>query len=54
MGMAHGGRAFTAASESAPESIRWILFSEIVLQAAAMIHTGQFQRQKLIRIGGEG
>ena len=41
--------AFVAASETAPESIRWILFSEIVLQAAAAIHTGAFQRQKLIR-----
>jgi hypothetical protein len=41
--------AFVAASESAPESIRWILYSEIVLQAAAAIHTGSFARQKLVR-----
>ena len=42
--------AFVAASETAPESIRWILYSEIVLQAAAAIHTGDFQRQKLVRV----
>lgn len=41
--------AFVAASETAPESIRWILYSEIVLQAAAAIHTGAFQRQKLVK-----
>lgn len=34
---------------TAPESIGWILQSEILLQAAASIHTGKFQRQKLIR-----
>ena len=42
--------AFVAASEGAPESIRWILYSEIVLQAAAAIHTGSFQRQKLVKV----
>ena len=42
--------AFVAASETAPESIRWILYSEIVLQAAAAIHTGSFQRQKLVKV----
>ena len=41
--------AFVAASETAPESIRWILYSEIVLQAAAALHMGAFQRQKLVR-----
>ena len=44
-------QAFTAAAETAPRSIRWILYSEIVLQAAAAIHTGSFQRQKLVRVG---
>ena len=38
------------AMEAAPESIRWILYSEIALQAAAAIHTGQFQPQKLVRV----
>ena len=42
--------AYEAAMTTAPESIRWILYSEIVLQAAAAIHTGSFQRQKLVRI----
>ena len=37
------------AMSTAPESIGWILWSEIALQAAAAIHTGSFQRQKLIR-----
>ena len=41
-------QAYEAAMETAPESIRWILYSEIVLQAAAAIHTGSFQRQKLV------
>ena len=38
------------AMSTAPESIRWILWSEIALQAAASIHTGSFQRQKLVRV----
>ena len=42
--------ACDAACDSAPESIHWILRSEILLQAAAAIHTGQFQRQKLVRV----
>lgn len=33
----------------APESIQWILFSEIVLQAAAAIYFGKFQPQKLVK-----
>jgi hypothetical protein len=33
----------------APESIQWMLFSEIVLQAAAAIHYGEFQPQKLVK-----
>lgn len=36
------------AALSAPSSIHWILWSEIVLQAAACIYTGKFQRQKLV------
>ena len=43
-------QAFATAAETAPRSIRWILYSEIVLQAAAAIHTGSFQRQKLVRV----
>lgn len=34
---------------TAPREIHWILWSEIVLQAAAVIQTGSFQRQKLVR-----
>ena len=37
------------AMSTAPESIRWILWSEIALQAAAAIHTGKFQPQKLVK-----
>ena len=43
-------QAFTAAAETAPRSIRWILYSEIVLQAATAIHTGEFARQKLVKV----
>ena len=38
------------AMSTAPESIRWILWSEVALQAAAAIHTGEFQRQKLVKV----
>ena len=41
--------AYVAAAETAPESILWILYSEIVLQAAACIATGRFQPQKLVK-----
>ena len=34
---------------NAPESIQWILFSEIVLQAAAAIYSGEFPTQKLVK-----
>jgi len=37
------------AMSTAPESIRWILWSEVALQAAAAIHTGEFQPQKLVK-----
>ena len=43
---------FEHARKSAPAEIQWLLFSEIVLQAAACISTGQFQPQKLVRIAG--
>lgn len=36
-------------NNNAPDSIQWILFSEIVLQAAAAIHVGQFAAQKLVK-----
>lgn len=35
---------------TAPREIHWMLWSEVVLQAAAAIHTGSFQRQKLVRV----
>ena len=38
------------AMSTAPECIRWILWSEIALQAAAAIHTGEFQPQKLVKV----
>jgi hypothetical protein len=40
------------AASIAPRDIGWILFSEIVLQAAAAIHFGDFQPQKLVKVGG--
>lgn len=42
-------RACQTAMAKAPESIHWILWSEIALQAAAAIHTGEFQPQKLVK-----
>ena len=42
-------QTYVMASKSAPESIKWILFSEIVLQASACIWTGEFQAQKLVK-----
>ncbi len=41
--------AFKQAKSTAPQCIHWMLYSEIVLQAAACIHTGAFQEQKLVR-----
>jgi len=44
---------FRHAKSTAPKSIHWLLFSEIVLQAAACIHNGgEFQPQRFIRVGG--
>lgn len=40
---------FAHACTTAPIPIRWMLRSEIVLQAAACIATGEFQPQKLVR-----
>jgi hypothetical protein len=45
-------KAFRHACKTAPKSIYWLLFSEIVLQAAACIHSGEFQAQKTVRAGG--
>jgi hypothetical protein len=38
------------AKNRAPKSIGWILFSEIVLQAASAIYFGEFKAQKLVKI----
>jgi len=43
---------FEHAAQHAPSEIRWLLFSEIALQAAACISTGRFQPQKLVRMPG--
>jgi hypothetical protein len=43
-------QAYVMASKTAPESIHWILFSEIILQAATAIHTNKFPDQKLCRV----
>ena len=40
---------FEHACTTAPSEIHWILRSEILLQAAACIATGEFQPQKLVR-----
>ena len=54
----HGAMGFDLAGElcaagyamsTAPQSIHWILWSEVALQAAAAIHTGEFQPQKLVK-----
>ena len=43
---------FNHAIRMAPKCIHWILFSEIVLQAAAAVYFGNFQAQKLVKVGG--
>jgi hypothetical protein len=43
------GEWATWENNNAPDSIQWILFSEIVLQAAAAIHFGSFQIQKFVK-----
>ena len=45
-------QTFRHARDRAPKSISWMLFSEIVLQAAACIHHGEFQPQRTVRAGG--
>ena len=42
--------AYQEARSTAPQEIWWILHSEILLQAAAAIRCGCFQRQKLVRL----
>ena len=42
-------QAYWHAIKTAPMSILWMLRSEIVLQAAAAIVTGEFQPQKFVR-----
>ena len=43
------GEWLTWEANNAPNSIQWILFSEIVLQAAAAIYSGKFLAQKLVK-----
>lgn len=44
---------FKHARDLAPKSLHWLLFSEIVLQAAACIaNNGEFQPQQTVRAGG--
>lgn len=43
---------FKHAAMHAHREMRWMLFSEIVLQAATAISTGEFAAQKLVRIPG--
>lgn len=38
------------AISTAPKEIHWLLWSEVALQAAAAIHTGEFQAQKLVKV----
>lgn len=35
---------------TAPESIHWLLWSEVALQAGTAIHTGEFAAQKLVKV----
>jgi len=45
--------AFNQAIKTAPKFIHWILFSEIIGQAAVAIVTGKFSAQKLVNLGAE-
>lgn len=47
-------QAYKIARKSAPRAIWWLLHSEIVLQAAACIHFGDFQAQKFVNVIGAG
>ena len=51
-GLAGEFATFEHAVRMAPKCIHWILFSEIVLQAAAAVYFGEFQAQKLVKVGG--
>jgi hypothetical protein len=41
-------QTYKIARNSAPRAIWWLLHSEIILQAAACIHSGEFQPQKFV------
>jgi len=43
---------FKHAAMQAPREMQWMLFSDIVLQAATAISTGEFADQKFVRIPG--
>lgn len=43
------GEFATWQHNNAPQSIQWILFSEIVMQAAAYFYFGDFQPQKFVK-----
>lgn len=45
--------SFNQAIKTAPKFIHWILFSEIIGQAAVAIVTGKFPAQKLVNLGVE-
>jgi hypothetical protein len=45
-------QTYKIARQSAPRAIWWLLHSEIVLQAAACIHHGEFQPQKFVNVIG--
>jgi hypothetical protein len=45
-------QTYKIARKSAPRAIWWLLHSEIVLQAAACIHHGEFQAQKFVNAIG--
>jgi hypothetical protein len=45
-------QAYKIARKSAPRFIWWLLHSEIVLQAAACVHHGEFQPQQFVNIIG--
>ena len=44
--------AYNHAARTAPKRIAWMLFSEIVLQAAAAVYFNEFQAQKLVKVRG--
>ena len=42
--------AYLVARSTAPQPVWWMLFSEIILQAAAFCACGSYQQQKLVRV----